>query len=150
MAYWLVKTEPRVYSIDDLKKDKITPWDEVRNYQARNNLREMKKGEQVLIYHSSAEPPAVVGVGKVVIEAYPDPTQFDTRSSYFDPKADKDNPRWFCPDIGFVKKFKKPLALQDIKADKKLQKMVLVQKGSRLSVQPVSRQEFEKIIELAG
>ena len=150
MAYWLTKTEPSVYSIDDLKKDKTTPWDEVRNYQARNNLRAMKKGDHIFIYHSNADPPGIAGIAKVVKEAYPDASQFDSRSRYFDEKATKENPRWFSPDIQFVKKFREPLPLHEIKSDKKLANMVLVQRGSRLSVQPVSKAEFEYILELLG
>ncbi len=150
MSYWLVKTEPSVYSIDDLQKDKVTPWDEVRNYQARNNLREMKKGDQVLIYHSNAEPPCIAGLGKVAKEAYPDASQFNKRSKYYDEKATKENPRWFSPDIQFVKKFKEILSLQDIKSDKKLAKMVLTQRGSRLSVQPVTKSEFDHILKVVG
>ena len=146
MNYWLVKTEPSVYSIDDLKKDKVTPWDEVRNYQARNNLQKMKKGDQVLIYHSNAEPPGIAGLAKVAKEAYPDETQFDKRSKYYDPKASKDNPRWFSPDMRYVKKFKNFFALEDIKGEKKLHKMKLVQRGSRLSVMEVSKGEFSHII----
>ena len=150
MAFWLTKTEPSVYSIDDLRKDKVTAWDEVRNYQARNNLRQMEKGDQVFIYHSNAEPPGIVGIAKVVKEAYPDASQFDKRSKYYDEKATKDNPRWFSPDLRFVKKFREILPLQDLKGEKKLAKMILLQRGSRLSVQPVSKIEFEHILKLAS
>jgi len=96
MNYWLVKSEPYVFSIQDLKKDKVTYWDGVRNYQARNFLKEMKKGDTVLYYHSNEDPIGVAGVATIHKEAYPDPSQFDKRNKYFDPKATKENPRWFC------------------------------------------------------
>ena len=150
MNYWLAKSEPDVYSIDDLKRDKVTLWDGVRNYQARNNLREMKIGDKLLFYHSNADPIGVAGVAKVVKEAYPDPAQFDKRSKYYDPKADKENPRWFCPDVRFVKKFKEVVTLAEIKEDKKLKDMLVIRRGMRLSVQPVNKKEFERILEMAA
>ena len=149
MKYWLMKSEADVYSIDDLKKDRRTMWDGVRNYQARNTMREMSKGDMVLYYHSRQSPPGVVGLTKVVKEAYPDPTQFDEKNKYFDPKSDRDEPRWWLVDIQFVSKFGEAVSLHDIKEQAALQDMVLVN-NSRLSVQPVKRKEFEKILRMAG
>jgi predicted RNA-binding protein with PUA-like domain len=131
MNYWLVKTEPSTYSWDDLARDKKAVWDGVRNYQARNNLKAMKKGDMIFIYHSMDDK-AVVGTGKVLTEAYPDP---------------KDN-AWIAVDIGVGKKLKKPVTLAQVKASKKLSNMVLV-KSSRLSVQPVKQDEFDAVLELS-
>lgn len=148
MAKWLVKSEPDVYSIDDLKREQTTAWSGVRNYQARNFLSAMKKGELVLFYHSSAEPPGVAGICKVAKMAYPDPTQFDRRSEYFDEKASPEKPRWFAPDLAFVKRFKAIITLDFLRKQRALQKMVLLQRGSRLSVQPVTEDEFHTIVNL--
>ena len=147
MAYWLMKSEPDVYSIDDLKADRVTLWDGVRNYQARNHMMEMAKGDEVLIYHSQTDK-AVVGVARVVTdEAYADPSQFLRRSKYFDAKSDKAKPRWFLVDVRFVKKLKKAVTLAEIKERATLKDMVLV-KNSRLSVQPVRKKEFEMIVKM--
>lgn len=149
--YWLIKSEPTEFSIDDLEKskNKTTYWDGVRNYQARNFIRdEMKIGDKVLFYHSNADPNAVVGICEVVKEAYPDHTQFDPKDKHYDPKADKKNPTWFMVDIKLVKKFKKPVPLHEIKSNPKLAKMKLVQRGNRLSVLPVTKDEYEEIIRL--
>jgi len=151
--YWLVKSEPSEFSIDDLAKSKnqTTFWDGVRNYQARNFIRdEMKKGDGVLFYHSSTDPLAVVGVCEVVKDGYPDHTQFDSKNVHFDPKAKKENPAWFMVDIKLVKKFKNPLTIDQIKSNPKLKKMRLIQKGNRLSVMPVTKDEFEEIIKMKG
>jgi len=151
MKYWLVKSEPEVFSFEDLKgrKDQITFWDGVRNYQARNYLRdEMKKGDQVLFYHSNADPLAVMGICKVVKEGYPDHTQFDIDSYHYDIKADPKNPTWFMIDIKFVKEFKTPVTLQEIKSNPKLKKMQLVARGNRLSVLPVKKEEFDEIVKM--
>ena len=153
MKYWLVKSEPDVFSIDDLakSKDKTTHWDGVRNYQARNFMRdEMKKGDGVLFYHSNTDPMAVVGYCEVVKEGYPDHTQFDPEDRHFDPKADPANPPWIMVDIKFVKKFKNPVTLTDIKANPKLQKMRLVQRGNRLSVIPVEKKEWNEILKMGS
>jgi predicted RNA-binding protein with PUA-like domain len=147
--YWLIKSEPHVYSIDDLRREKRTAWNGVRNYQARNHMRAMKKGELVLFYHSTSDPTGVAGVAKVVKEAYPDPTQFDRRSEYHDPKSPKGDPRWWLVDVGFVERFEAPVLLAAIKADKRLADMVLVN-NSRLSVQPVTQKEFDWVMEMAG
>lgn len=149
--FWLVKSEPSEFSIDDLEKsnNQTTHWDGVRNYQARNFIRdEIKIGDKVLFYHSSTEPNAVVGVCEVVKDAYPDHTQFDPKHNHYDPKSDKKNPTWFMVDIKLVKKFNNPVTLDEIKANLKLAKMKLVQRGNRLSVMPVTKDEFEIIAKL--
>jgi predicted RNA-binding protein with PUA-like domain len=144
-----MKSEADVYSIDDLKRDKKTMWDGVRNYQARNHMKAMKKGDRVLYYHSRQTPSAVVGLATVVKAAYPDPTQFDKKNKYFDAKSDPENPRWELVDIRFERKFEHQVSLHEIKADTPLSDMVLV-KNSRLSVQPVTKKEFERVLKLAG
>ncbi|RMD48171.1 MAG: EVE domain-containing protein [Ignavibacteria bacterium] len=150
MGYWLFKSEPDVYSIDDLKKDKKTHWDGVRNYQARNFIRDdMKKGDLVLFYHSNAKPNAVVGICEIVKEAYPDHTAFDPKDKHFDPKSKKEEPTWFMVDVKFKKKFKNPVILQDIKSNPKLSGMRLVQRGNRLSVMPVTKKEFDEIVKMS-
>lgn len=149
-SFWLVKTEPSTYSIDDWEqeKDKTTFWDGVRNYQARNTLRDlMKLGDEVLIYHSNAEPPEIVGVAKVVREGYPDFTALDANHAHFDPDSNADNPRWYMVDLKLTKRFKKRLSLAQAKELKSLQGMELLRKGSRLSVQPVKAEEFAAILE---
>lgn len=149
MNYWLVKSEADCYSIDDLKKDKKTMWDGVRNYQARNFMMNgMQKGDLVIFYHSNATPSAAVGIAKVASKPYPDPTQFDPKEDHYDPKADLDRPRWYLVDMAFVKKFKRPVSLADIKADPALRNMEIARRGSRLSVTPVTAKEFERIEEL--
>ena len=144
MQYWLLKTEPEEFSIDDLKRKKREPWTGVRNFVARNHMREMKKGDLVFIYHTGDEK-QIVGIGKVVKEFYPDPTQFDTKSDYYDESSSRENPKWHLVDIAFVKKFKKGMGLAEIKKDPKLGGMILA-KTPRLSVQPVSAKHFEYIL----
>lgn len=150
MTYWLVKTEPDVYSIEDLKRDGKTPWDAVRNYQARNFLMEMKKGDLVLIYHSNANPPGIVGLAEVAKTAYPDALQFDKDSDYYDPKATIEKPRWFSPELKFKRAFRSMLDLDTLRQTKGLEKMTLLQRGSRLSVHQLSKKEFDIIIDLAS
>ena len=141
-----MKSEPDVFSIDDLKKKKTSGWDGVRNYQARNYMRDdMKIGDLVLFYHSSCEVPGVAGLAKVSKESHPDPSQFDKKSEYYDPKATKENPRWFMVEVEFVEKFDHVITLTTIKETKGLDKMPLVQKGSRLSINPVTPDEFKII-----
>ena len=147
--YWLMKSEADVYSIDDLESDGKTMWDGVRNYQARNNMREMKKGDRVLYYHSRQSPPAVVGLATVVRESYPDPTQFEPKNKYFDEKSDSEDPRWWLVDVAFDRKFDEPVSLHDIKDEPSLSEMVLVN-NSRLSVQPVKKAEFDRVLKMAG
>lgn len=147
MNYWLMKSEPDVFSIDDLKTKKSTPWDGVRNYQARNFMRDdMKKGDLVLYYHSNCKVPGVYGLGKIIKESHPDHTQFDTKSEYYDPKAKKDEPRWFMVEVGFVSKFKTPVSLEFMKGKKSLQDLLILRKGNRLSITPVDSKSFEKVI----
>ncbi len=149
--YWLMKSEPGTYSIDDLKRDKKTMWEGVRNYQARNIMRdEMKVGDQVLFYHSSTDPVGVAGIAEVCSEAYPDPHQFDKKSKYYDPKSKKEDPRWMLVDVKFVAKLDEVLPLPVIKANPKLADMKLVQKGMRLSVQPVTSKEWKEVMKMVG
>ncbi len=150
MAYWLLKSEPGSYSIDDLQREGVACWDGVRNYMARNNLMAMKVGDLGFFHHSSADPPGIAGICEVVREAYPDHTQFDPESKYFDAKATPDKPRWFMPDVRFVRKFPRLIPISEVRNTPGLHDMVLVQRGSRLSVQPVSADEFEIICDLAG
>ncbi len=145
MNYWLLKTESQGYSIDSLKKDKKTAWSGVRNYQARNFMQSMMVGDLCLFYHSGKET-AVVGVAKVVGKPHADETQFVKGGHYFEPRASKEKPVWFCPDIQFVKKFKIPVPLGAIKADPKLKGIPVAAQGSRLSVQPVSEKHFNYIV----
>ncbi len=142
MNYWLLKTEPTAYSIDDLRRDKRTAWEGVRNYQARNFMMDMAVGDLAFFYHSSSEPMGVFGIAKIVGAAHPDASQFDAKDSHYDPKATKQKPIWQCVDVAFVKKFKEPMLLTAIKADPVLRGMLLTAPGSRLSVQPVSKKHF--------
>lgn len=153
MRHWLLKTEPQVFSFDDLLKSpkRTTGWGGVRNYQARNLLRdELKQGDRVLIYHSSAEPPHVAGEAEVVREGYPDPTQFDPEDDHYDAAASKESPRWYQVDVRAVRKLGKPVPLPLIRETSALRKMALVQRGQRLSVQPVTADEYETILALAS
>ncbi|WKZ28757.1 MAG: EVE domain-containing protein [Patescibacteria group bacterium] len=149
MRYWLMKTEPDAFSIDDLKRLKKDAWSGVRNYQARNFMKEMRLGDLVLFYHSSTTPPGVAGLAKVVALAHPDETQFEKKGKYFDPKATKAKPIWHCVDVGFVKKFPRLIPLDELRGVKALKDMVLLRRGSRLSVQPVTEKEFDGIIKLS-
>lgn len=150
MSYWLAKSEPSVYSIDHLKKDRKTCWEGVRNYQARNYLKSMKKGDLVLIYHSNADPTAVMGIAEVCKEAYPDPSQFDKKSKYFDSDSSIENPRWWCPEFKYVEKFKSPVLLKNLKDVKELYDMTLLQKGSRLSVHALTKLHFITVCRMGG
>ena len=145
MQYWLMKSEPTAYSIDDLKRDKRTAWEGVRNYQARNFMKQMQAGDRVLFYHSSSNPMGVLGTAKVVEAAHADQSQFDKKDSHFDPKATKEKPIWYCVDIVFVEKFAQPVLLGAIKADAALRGIMVAAPGSRLSVQPVSEKHFNVI-----
>ena len=149
--HWLVKSEPETFSFDDLlaKPGRITGWDGVRNFQARNFMRdEMKQGDLVFFYHSSADPTAIVGVAEVVREGYPDPTALDPKDPHHDPKSKPESPSWYMVDVRAVEPLKRPLTLTELRSVKGLEKMVLLQKGSRLSVQPVSPSEWEIIYKL--
>ncbi len=148
--YWLMKSEPSAYSIDDLERDGKTYWDGVRNYQARNFMRdEMKIGDKVIFYHSNTEPPSAVGIAEVVKESYPDFSAFDPSDKHFDPKSKEEKPTWFMVDIKFVKKFKNIVPLQAMKENPKLQEMKLVQRGNRLSVMPITKEEFDEIVKMS-
>lgn len=151
MAYWLVKSEPTTFSFDDLvaSPKKTTHWDGVRNFTARNNLKAMKKGDRVFFYHSSATPSAIVGIAEVAREAYPDPSAFDAKDDHYDPKSKRDDPSWFMVDIRAVEPLARPVTLDEIKKTKGLEKMALVRLG-RLSVQPVTQDEWEIVLRLVG
>ncbi len=149
--YWLFKSEPSEFSLEDLKKSKnqTTFWDGVRNYQARNFLRdEIKKGDAVLFYQSSTDPLAIVGYCEVVKDGYPDHTQFDKESQHFFPSATEKEPVWFMVDIKLVKEFKNPVTLDAIKVNPKLKNMKLIQRGQRLSIQPVTKNEWDEIFKM--
>lgn len=148
--YWLMKTEPEVYSIDTLAQQGRGAWDGVRNYQARNNMRQMRIGDLVLFYHSSTAVPGVVGVARVCREAYPDATQFDPKSDHFDPKSPTDDPRWSMVDVELVEKFANVVSLEQLKADPALSGMLAVRRGMRLSVQPVEPTHIQLVLALAG
>ena len=149
--YWLFKSEPESYSIEQLKKDRSTFWSGVRNYQARNMLRdEILLGDGVLFYHSNAKPMAVVGVAKVSREGYPDPSQFDAADHYYDAGSDPADPRWFVVDIAYVATMKQPVTRDMLKANEELADMMLLQRGSRLSVQPVEKHEWQAILKMGG
>jgi len=148
MAYWLTKSDPDVFSIDDLRQVKRTPWDGVRNYQARNYLRSMAKGDLVLIYHSVKEPIGVAGLAKVSTEAVPEEAQFDPQSRYYDPTAIRAKPRWYSPQFVFLQKFKTILPLSRLRTEAGLAKMALLQRGCRLSVMPLSKSEFDIIVSM--
>ena len=145
---WLMKSEPTTYSIDDLESDGRTHWEGVRNYQARNLMREMGVGDRVLFYHSNAKPPGVVGEARVVREAYPDHYAQDAASRYFDPKASAEDPRWFMVDVQFVRKFPRVVSLDELKEGPGLEDMVVTRR-SRLSVQPVTESEFDIVCGMA-
>ncbi len=151
--YWLMKTEPGTYSIDDLENEsnQTTCWEGVRNYQASNLLRDdIQEGDQVLFYHSACKEPAVVGTAIVSRGGYPDHFQHDKRSKYYDAKSDPENPRWYMVDIKLDQKFDDPVTLASLREKASLKDMVLLQKGSRLSVQPVKKKEFDAILKMAG
>lgn len=151
--YWLMKTEPGSYSIEDLAAEpkQTTYWDGVRNYQARNLLRdEIKKGDLVLVYHSNANPPAVAGVATVVKEGYPDHTAWDASDKHYDPKSSPENPRWYMVDIKLKYIFAREVPLPELREVAALKDMTLLQKGSRLSVQPVKKKEFDRIVKMGG
>ena len=151
IRYWLMKSEPDVYSIDDLQRDGKTPWTGVRNYQARNFMRdEMRVGDLVLFYHSNAEPPGVAGLGRVCSAAYPDFTARDHKSEYFDPKASDENPIWMLVEVAFVRKFKQVISLDELRADPRLRDMLVLKRGMRLSVQPVDAAHAARILDLSA
>jgi predicted RNA-binding protein with PUA-like domain len=149
--YWLMKSEPGEFSIDDLmtRRSRTEPWDGVRNYQARNMMRdEMKPGDKVFFYHSACEEPGIVGIMKIAGKAYPDPTAFDPEDKHFDPKSDRENPRWFLVDVEFVRKLKRTISLRELKEHDALADMVLLRRGNRLSIMPVSESDWNTILAL--
>jgi len=149
MNYWLMKSEPDVFSIDHLRKQKIGGWDGVRNYQARNFIRAMKKKDRVLFYHSNAKPSGIAGIMEIAREAYPDPTQFDPENEHYDPGSPPNAPRWSQVDVKFLKTFRKILPLDEIRDVPALQGMVLLKRG-RLSVQPVTTAEWRLILRMCS
>lgn len=152
MRYWLMKSEPDSFSIDDLENrpQQTEPWDGVRNYQARNMMRDdMKVGDQIFFYHSNCDVPGIVGIMEVCREGYPDPTAFDPEDHHYDPKSDPDNPRWIHVDVKFIRKLKRNISLQEIKQHaEQLGDFALVRKGNRLSVMPVEKAQWDYILEL--
>ena len=152
MNYWLMKSEPTTYSIDHLAAEpkKTDYWDGIRNYQARNMLRDdFKKGDLAFFYHSNCNPPGIVGVVEIVKEAYPDFTAFDPASDYYDPKSCEDNPRWFMVDVKLKKKFKQIISLDELRQHPPLAEMNVLQKGYRLSITPITPKEWTYIMDLA-
>ena len=149
MAYWLMKSEPDAYSIDDLERDGREMWDGIRNYQARNMMRDdMRVGDEAIFYHSACKVPAAVGIMKIASEPYPDPTQFDPESKYYDPKSSEDDPRWCLVDVEFVRKFSRPLALKELRDVPDLDGMLLLRRGNRLSITPVEKQHWDVLLGL--
>ena len=149
MAYWLMKSEPDVFSIDDLAKAGREQWDSIRNYQARNMMRDdMRIGDEIFFYHSSCKEPGVAGIAKVASKPYPDPTQFNKKSNYFDATSDKENPRWVLVDVEYVRKLSRTISLTEIKAEKSLADMILTRKGNRLSIMPVEKKHWNKVLSL--
>lgn len=149
MGYWLLKSEPDAYGIDDLKRDRREPWDGIRNYQARNMMRDdMRVGDKAFFYHSNCKEPGIVGIMKIASKPYPDHTQFDPESRYYDPKSDPAEPRWILVDVQYVKKLKRTITLAELKAEPKLDGMILTRKGNRLSIMPVSDDHWDFILGL--
>lgn len=149
MKYWLMKCEPAAYTIDDLKRDGSSSWEGVRNYQARNYMRdEMKKGDRVLFYASNADPSGVTGIAEIVREAYPDQFALNAKHDYYDPKSTPENPIWYMVDIGWVDTFPHIVPLDTLKETPGLENMMVTRKGSRLSVQPVTKKEFDIVVKL--
>ena len=152
MNYWLMKSEPDVFSFEDLKSrpKQTEPWDGVRNYQARNFMRDaMKVGDPILFYHSNTTPPGVAGIAEVASEPYPDPTAFDKNSNYYDPKSHPDNPRWVLIDVRYKADLKRLVSLEEMKVMPELVDMRVLQRGNRLSITPVSKAEFQAVVAAA-
>jgi predicted RNA-binding protein with PUA-like domain len=150
ISHWLMKSEPDAFSIDDLERKGQEAWDGVRNYQARNFMRDgMRVGDKVFFYHSNCAEPGIVGIAEVATDAYPDPSQFDPKSDYFDGGSKRDNPRWMLVEVKFVKKFKRTITLDELKQHEALAEMALVRKGNRLSVMPVDDGDWKYILKLA-
>jgi predicted RNA-binding protein with PUA-like domain len=151
MNYWLMKSEPDVYGIDDLEREGTNMWEGCRNYVVRNYMRDgMKPGDLAFFYHSNADPSGIVGVMEIINEPYPDPTQFDPLSHYYDPKSPRDNPRWLVRDVKFVRKFNRVVSLAELREIPGLEQMLVLRKGQRLSVMPVSPEEWAIVMNLPG
>jgi len=152
MNYWLMKSEPSSWGIDDLFRlpQKTDCWDGVRNYQARNFMRSMQIGDLAFCYHSNCKPPGIAGVMQVCKESYPDHTAFDPESKYYDPRSSPDNPRWFMVDVKFKSKFNRFIKLEELKLHPRLSSMLILRKGNRLSITPVTKEEWETIMQLAN
>lgn len=149
MQYWLMKTEPDVFGIDELATAGTEPWDGVRNYQARNMMRDqMQIGDQVLFYHSNCEMPGIVGIAEIATPGYPDDSAFDPEAKYYDPKSDPAQPRWYRVDVKFVRKLQRTISLAELKEEQVLADMTLVRKGNRLSIMPVTPSEWEHILDM--
>lgn len=147
MQYWLMKSEPDSFGIDELEKVGTEPWDGVRNYQARNMMRDqMQPGDPILFYHSNCKVPGIVGIAEIATAGYPDKTAFDPDAKYYDPKSDPDNPRWYLVDIKFVRKLKRTISLAELREQESLTEMPLVRKGNRLSVMPVTEPQWNAIL----
>ncbi len=146
-----MKSEPDAYSIENLRRDETTPWDGIRNYQARNFMRDaMAIGDWVLFYHSRTKPPGVVGLARIASAPYPDPSAFELDSGYYDPKSDPEAPRWILVDVAYVQTFSSPVSLETLKSDPELSGMLVAQRGQRLSIQPVDADHFRRVLRLAG
>ena len=143
--YWLMKSEPDTYSLNDLKNEKETIWDGIRNYQARNLMRTMQKGDKAFFYHSNCKPPGIVGLMEVIETNLIDPTQFDSKSKYFDPKSTQENPRWDCPKLKYIKAYKNILSLKEISGIFNPEKLILIRKGNRLSVIPIIPEVYNNL-----
>lgn len=153
MRYWLMKSEPETFSIDDLaqRPAQTEPWDGVRNYQARNMMRdEMQIGDLAFFYHSNCQPPGIVGIATIASEAYPDPTAFDPDDPHYDPKSDRNKPRWFLVDVSFSRKFQHKVTVDEMRAHPSLENMVTLRRGNRLSITPVTEAEWHAVLQLAG
>ena len=149
MQHWLMKSEPGNYSIDDLKVDRVTWWDGVRNYQVRNMMRDdFRKGDLAFFYHSECKEPGIVGIMTITSGAYPDPTAFDPKEKYFDPKSDPENPRWLMVDVRYKRKLKRPIPLKELRSHDELAEMPLLRRGNRLSITPVTLDQWAFIMSL--
>ncbi len=149
MHYWLMKSEPDAFSIDDLARTGTEPWSGVRNYQARNFMRDgMHRGDGVLFYHSSCAEPGIVGIATVASDAYPDPTQFDRESHYFDPRSSPEEPRWMLVDVAFTRKLTRTITLSELKQQPRLEDFALLRRGNRLSILPVTKLQWDRILSL--
>ncbi len=151
MSYWIMKSEPETYSIDDLKRDTVEPWNGIRNYQVRNMIcNDMKVGDLAFFYHSNCAPPGIVGSMQIVKSAYSDHTAFDPENAYFDPKSSPEKPRWFMVDVKFHSKFKKMISLEELRQYPELKDLLILRTGNRLSITPIDKREWEFILDLGS